>query len=245
MQRRTTVVAGSLLAALVAFLLVIAAAGAAAGERPALVTTWTDNFDDPPLDGRWQWINENPSHWSLTDHPGYLRITTEQDVSGLTNVAYVPAPVADYEIETRVLFSPAENFQFAGLYLVQDEANNLKLGRAYCDLPPPECAFNAIYFDLTEDGAPVGSNFPTLPGLEDEIWLKVVRHSNVYSGFISHTGVSWVLVGVHTTSISPDKVGLSASNQIQGAAEIPADFDYFTLVDQALRIYLPLALRDA
>lgn len=43
-----------------------------------LSSTWIDNFDGPPLNNRWSWMNEDPTYWSLTDTPGFLRIITQQ-----------------------------------------------------------------------------------------------------------------------------------------------------------------------
>ena len=38
---------------------------------------WRDDFDSPTLAPRWFWVREEPSHWSLSANPGYLRITTQ------------------------------------------------------------------------------------------------------------------------------------------------------------------------
>ena len=39
--------------------------------------TWTDDFDAASLDSSWSWIRNDPTHWSLTERPGFLRITTD------------------------------------------------------------------------------------------------------------------------------------------------------------------------
>jgi hypothetical protein len=50
----------------------------------------------------------------------------------------------------------------------------------------------------------------------------------------------------HTIGFTPGKIGLTASNQAEGAAEIPADFDFFALeYEEAYRIFLPLVARSA
>lgn len=36
---------------------------------------WVDEFDNPTLNSRWEWIRESADHWSLTENPGYMRIT--------------------------------------------------------------------------------------------------------------------------------------------------------------------------
>ena len=38
--------------------------------------TWIDNFDGEPLNTRWSWVRENPTYWSLTANPGFIRLVT-------------------------------------------------------------------------------------------------------------------------------------------------------------------------
>ena len=132
-----------------------------------------------------------------------------------------------------VLFLPRrQNFQIAGLEIYQDDGNLLTFGRAYCDASISGCVGNGIYFDYLENGTFTGSNFSmTIPD-PGVAYLKVVRHANDYSGFVSTDGTNWTYVGKHTVTITPTMVGLKASNKVTGDAEIPADFDYFTLTDK-------------
>lgn len=201
---------------------------------------WNDDFSDSSLDSRWSWIREVPSHWSLTANPGFMRITTQQTFSNVNNILIQNMPVGNYEIETRVLFTPTENFQIAGLVIYQDDGNYLALGRAFCGAAPPACVGNGIYFDYLKDGFLVGDNFSMTTTSPGEAYLKVVREGNTYSGYVSEDGASWTFVGAHTVTLSPTKVGLRATNQAQGASEIPADFDYFTLTDNSYKIFLPM-----
>ena len=205
--------------------------------------TWTDDFSSASLDSRWSWIREDPTHWSLTARPGFLRLTTQQTFSNVNNLLVQNAPVGDYEILTRVIFTPTENFQIASLLAYQDDNNSLALGRAYCDVPPPTCVGNGIYFDRVEGGSLVGSNFAMTTTVQGDAYLRMLRHGNVYTGYVSTDGTNWILVGVHTVTITPTQIGFKASNQAQGATEIPADFDFFTLIDNSQRLYLPLILK--
>ncbi len=200
-------------------------------------TTWTDPFDGPPLHSHWFWMNEDPTHWSLTVNPGFLRIITQQ---WNNNYLVLNAPVGDYEIETHVFIEPTENFQQGGLGIYLDDQNQLALSRAYCGYIPP-CLGNAVYFDLTEAGVP--SNYVLATTLQDEIWLKIVRQGSVYSGYASENGTDWTGVGAWTVGFTPTKIGLRAGNNFQPVGEILADFDYFTLVDHSYRLSLPLVMR--
>lgn len=231
-----------------AVILAIGAAGAlpatlpASGETVATSSTpWTDDFSSTSLESRWSWIREDPTRWSLSARPGFLRLTTQRNFSNINNLLVQNMPVGDYELETRVLFAPSENYQIAGLLVYQDDSNFLTLGRAFCDTPPPQCVNNGIYFDRIEGG--VFSNYAMTIPVSGEAYLKLIRQGKVYTGYVSTDGINWTMVGAHTVTITPTKIGLKASNQIQGTTEISADFDFFTLIDHSERLFLPLILR--
>ena len=216
-----------------------------AASSVASSVTWTDDFDAASLDSSWSWIRNDPTHWSLTERPGFLRITTntQQGPVVFNNLLVQPVPVGDYEIETRVQFLPTENYQAAGLLVYQDDMNGLQLVRGFCDRPPPTCVNNGIYFDYVKDGNLIGGSYAMTIPSQGDTYLKLIRQGPAYTGYVSIDGVNWTLVGVHTTSITPSMIGLKAGNQKQGDAEIPADFDFFTLIDNSKRLYLPLALK--
>jgi len=225
------------------FGLLSAIMSASAASSVVSSVTWTDDFDATSLDSSWSWIRNDPTHWSLTERPGFLRITINtQQVLIENNRLVQPAPVGDFEIQTRVQFTPTENYQAAGLMVYQDGNNLVLLHRGFCDWPPPVCVNNGIYFDYVEDGGGVGYHM-TIPS-EGDAYLKLIREGAVYTGYASIDGVNWMQVGVHTTSLTPSMIGLRADNSQQGAAEIPADFDFFTLVDKTNRLYLPFILND-
>lgn len=215
-----------------------------ASSSPVSSVVWTDNFSSASLDSRWSWIREDPTHWSLTTHPGFLRLTTQQTFSDVSNLLVQTAPVGDYEIQSRLIFTPTENFQMAGLIAYQDDNNSLSLGRAFCDVPPPACVNNGIYFDRVEGGSLVGSNYGMNIAVQGEAYLRLVRQGMTYTGYVSSDGVDWIVVGVHTVTITPTQIGLKATNQIQGASEISADFDFFTLIDNSHHLFLPLVLEQ-
>jgi beta-xylosidase len=206
-----------------------------AGDSPSAPTqlydyAWTDDFDQATLHPLWSWINEVPAQWSLTDNPGFLRIITSSGPLGEQNLLVQPAPSGDYQISTHLLFEPDQNFQFAGLVLYADQNNFLFFGRAYCDVAPPTCVGNGIYFDHIEDGAPSGSNFATGVAETGEAYLRVTKSGHDYTGYYSANGSDWTLIGTHTLDSEPhpSRVGLTAAND-QAGAGLPADFDNFAL----------------
>jgi hypothetical protein len=210
----------------------------------AALVPWTDDFSSASLNERWSWVREDPADWSLIARPGFLRITTQNTFSNINNLLVQDMPLGDYEIQTRVFFTPTQDFQFAGLLVYLDDANFLQLGRVYCGTTPPACVGNGIYFDRVEGGAFVGGNFGLTTAAQGEAYLKLSRHGNDYTGYVSPDGTSWTLLGTHTIAFTPTRIGLKASNQVQGASEIPADFDFFTLIDNTYRLFLPLVLNN-
>lgn len=219
------------------------------GDRIDTLAAWVDPFSGSSLQPRWSWLREDATHWSLTERPGFLRITTENGTllgssNNGQNVLLAGAPaLLQFDIATHVYFTPTENFQIAGLLFYQDDDNFLWLSRAYCASPPPGCVSgNGIYFDHEEGGTGVGGNFAMTTTLQSEAYLRMVRDGDAVAGYYSENGNDWTLVGTHTmgSGMVPVQVGLSANNSVFGAADIPADFDYFAL-NYAYRVTLPLA----
>jgi len=181
-------------------------------------------------------VREDPTHWSLTAQPGFLRIVSQQGYlfgsgGNAKNLLLQNAPSGDFEIRTHVFFTPTANFQIAGLLVYQDDDNYLLLGRAYCDTAPPTCAGNAIYFDHEEGREFCWQQLCNHNHASRRSILRIIREGTTYSGYYSEDGVSWMLIGWHTVgkNFTPLKIGLTTEDGGTGAPEIPADFDFFQL----------------
>lgn len=151
-------------------------------------------------------------------------------------------PAEDFEMRTRLLFEPTENYQFAGLLVFEDENNLLNFGRAFCDPSHVDCVGNGIYFDYIQDGVRIGSNFATPISTAGEVYLRLVRQGEWYTGYASPNGTAWTVIGGHEFEEDPAGIGLYANNQALGDAEINADFDFFLLEFELSRVFLPLAM---
>jgi hypothetical protein len=213
---------------------------------------WIESFDGPFLKPSWSWIREDPSHWSLASHPGVLRITSQQGAllgatNNAVNVLLRGLPEGDFEVRTRLLFAPTENFQIAGLLIYEDDDNFMALGRAFCDVGPPLCVGDGIYLDLEMHGTFLWNETlePTVPGAETH--LRLVRRSGAYQAYWSPDGERWRRVGaeIHLAGFDPTQMGLLVSDGDTGASQIPADFDYVCLTESAFPVYLPLVSRAA
>lgn len=198
-------------------------------------TTWTDEFTSPILNARWYWHNEDPAYWSLNDRPGFLRMKTKINYNRMSLLQ--PMPIGDFLIETYLDFLPTTNFQGAGLIVFLDNENLISVLRAYCDTSV--CVGNGIYFDHVKAGIFMGSNYASTVSNPNAIWLQLAKSGNTFQARYSENGIDWTYMGQHTIDFTPDAIGLDVHNAGVGP-EIPADFDYFKLIDGTIHTYLPL-----
>ena len=201
----------------------LTSASYATSEAIAAGSSWVDDFDSLTLDSRWFWVREDPSHWSLSANPGYLRITTQfgglhLDSNDLKNLLVTAPSSQDFRIQTRVDFAPSENHHQAGLYVYQDDDNYIRLTRRYLD------GSQQIRMYYEQNGLSI-TGF-SIDETATSVYLRIDKEGDSYMGFYSTDGVHWEWVGQIIGNLSSPKVGLGAPG---GASllEIPADFDFF------------------
>jgi beta-xylosidase len=227
-------------------MLLVACLTASAGDQASSNSTWTDNFAGSALDPRWSWAREDPTHWSLSVRPGYLRIITQTGgIYGSTekpkNLLLMPAPEGDFRIVTKCTIDPTENFQYAGLMVYQGRNNYVQINRAFTD-------GNSFNFDIEANGTPINKR---VPASATTFYLRITKHGDTYTGDYSLDGEAWTTVGQGTAALAGPKVGIfapsnllgkpqipapvglrvgiCAGNNLPGKPQIPADFDFFTL----------------
>ncbi len=219
--------------AMVLLFIGLAASSAATGVQNQV---WIDEFDNLTLSSRWSWINEDPTHWSLTARPGFLRITT-QDTWPPNNILVQDIPVGDFEIQTRVLFTPTQFSQQAGMVVYEDDSNWIGLNHLYF------FTGEEVHFLRVVEGAIV-ENIRYTSTLDTDMHFRVVRHSTVYTGYVSLDGTNWVLLGALAgDSIQPSKIGLWVRH-FSTTEEASADFDFFKVIDNSFHLFLPVTVRD-
>ncbi len=197
---------------------------ARASGQPEFTAAWTDDFQGPALDQRWSWAREDPTHWSLSARPGYLRIITQtggiyESTEKQKNLLLMPAPKGDFRIVTKCTIDPTENFQYAGLMVYQGRNNYVQINRAFTD-------GNSFNFDLEADGKPINKR---VPASVTTFYLRITKQGNTYTGDYSPDGETWTMVGQGSASLVDSKVGICAANNLPGKPHIPADFDFFKL----------------
>lgn len=204
---------------------------------PQSGSVWLDEFNGPTLNSRWTWMREDPTHWSLTTQPGYLRITTQTGgVIGprndQRNLLLAAAPAGDYQITTRVTIAPNENFQHAAIQVYEDDDNYVQLNRAFAD-------GGTVNFDHEAGG--VFTNTQRAEAATT-LHLRIARRGTSYIGYYSTDGQAWVTVGHHTADLVSPRIGLGAANNRAGVAQIPADFAFFEVAPIDAHAFLPAVM---
>lgn len=197
---------------------------AVAGDQFDAAAAWTDEFQGPTLDPRWSWAREDPTHWSLSAHPGFLRITTQtggiyETTEKQKNLLLMPAPKGDYRIVTKCTIDPKENYQYAGLMVYQGRNNYVQINRAFT-------SGNSFNFDIETEGKPINKR---VPASATTVYLRITKQGDTYSGDYSLDGETWTMVGQGTAALVDARVGICAANNLPGKPHIPADFDFFKL----------------
>jgi beta-xylosidase len=200
---------------------------------PTPFPPFRDDFNQLLEEG-WTWVKESRFGWGLHEKPGFLRIEVELDTN---QVLLRHAPEGDFEISTRVLFTPFSNFQSAGLIIFQDDRHWLSFHRGMCDFItqiPEACQGNAIYFNHIDydlgvpgEGYSIGPQFPTRTVEMSEAYLRLTRKGRTYTAYYSDDGETWETIGRHESDIFPFYVGLHTFGAQKYLAD--ADFDFFTL----------------
>jgi len=172
-------------------------------------------------------VRGDATHRSLSDRSGFLRITTQAgdlaaNSNDARNLLLRSAPGDDYEITTRVEFTPMQNTQQADLLVYQNDDNYLTLSRLYDNA----LGGNAVQFVHETGGTATAVDLSTDLTI---IYLRIVKVGTTYTGYYSPDGIGWTQVGQFTgVSLAAPQIGLSAWNG-GSAPEIPADFDWFCL----------------
>ena len=135
-------------------------------------------------------------------------------------------PAGDYDARIHLLLEPQRSFQRAGLVVYRNNRKHLMLGRGYCDLAPPACVGNGIYFDHVAKGERVGGNYASATTETDYAYLRITRECDLYTGYHSADGVGWTLIGSHVPDFTPTRIGITTSGDLSNQ-RLPADFDYF------------------
>ncbi len=185
---------------------------------------WWYPFGGTVLEHYWYWVREDPSYWSLSARPGFLRIVAQPGdlvaaSNNAENLLLQMAPTGNYEISTRLIFNPTENGQAAGILLRRDDDNYIFLARAYRD-------GNSVMFIKEEGGV---RSMRSVPWDGTNTYLRVIRSGTTYSGWYGGAEGAWIRVFDWQSGIYNPDIGLAAWSGRGGAPNLKAEFDYFCI----------------
>lgn len=183
-----------------------------------------------PVD--WQRIDPDEKY-APTPHDvkqGVLRIDvpSQKDLYGENRTAprYVKAIKGDFQIETRVTFSPKENYQGAGLIVYKDDNNYIRFERAYGGVGG---GGEGIRLDVrtANEYKPIGTP-DAIQTDAGEVDLKIIRIGRIFTAFWRLDEESeWREAGEFESDY-PETIlaGIVACNT---ARPITAEFNYIRL----------------
>lgn len=185
---------------------------------------YEEEFESQSLDPSWLIIRENQSDWSLTAHPGHLRIITKTENLWQINVnnkikLLRNAPHGDFDVITKVTYSPTQKFQQAGIIIYQDEENYVMLTRQLDDVANVEMSREISKISRSKSE----------PADSTTLYLKLTKKGDTVNGAFSVDGDSWTAVDhVSGVKLEHPKVGLVGYNA-QLNTTVDADFDFFKI----------------
>lgn len=191
-------------------------------------TNPTDQFLSTTLDQNWSWVRPYGT-WNLYNNLGFLRIGTDgQDLwgpgGGSPNSIVLRSASGDWTATTRLQFSPAVDYQQAGIILYGDDDNYVKLVFGHDTSKGGTAVEFTKEWSAENNGQPtqrdkVGVNTPA-------IFLRLVKSGSNLSGYYSLDGINWLSAGADFWTVPGwDRIGLIA----QGATGAYPDFDWFDL----------------
>ncbi len=207
---------------------------------PASEVAFTDEFEGPELASGWQVVHQNPSAYSLSTRPGFLRIQTERGTLGeesVVNNLFLRDASGSFILETLLEFDPRAGQQFAGLLVYADDENVAALGLTYAS--GERGVFRGVVLLGAEDGA-LGTQRPgarydeTNTANPNSVYLRLLRSGNTFVAGFSEDGETFTDIGSIEVALPEEiRVGLGAANgDFEGCGidcdtSIPADFDFF------------------
>lgn len=188
----------------------------------------------------WNWRGNDPASISISDMRGSLRLNATSAYAydeGIASLLIRQAPDQDFQIETRLVFSPLDEYQFAGLIVYESPKAYLQAGRGYCRREP-DCVKNGLYLDRFINSQLQAPRLSLAYGRGDTVFLRLERRGSVYTFYASPNNVVWQPIGERHSDIAPLYVGLFSGQNAQ--PEVPAAyFDFFQVSSLPVGIATP------
>jgi xylan 1,4-beta-xylosidase len=144
----------------------------------------SDFFTSEKLQPEWSFLGYTPtSLFSLSDRPGWLRLTPKSETKA--NTVIKTDPEHNYSLITRLEFNPGSVSDEAGLRIMNGLEN--LFAKIYCTLKSN--GRRVICFSFDKDYFEIENSVGNI------VWLKIERNNHELTGFISSDGSKWIPVG--------------------------------------------------
>jgi xylan 1,4-beta-xylosidase len=180
----------------------------------------SDYFTEDHLLPEWSSLGYTPAgKYSLTEHPGWLRLSPKSSSKGNTMTKYDGEH--NYSLITRLDFSPKSSDDQAGLRILRgDETKFVKLISS-----KNSEGKKVVIFSYENNVYEAENNFG------DTLWLKMIRVNHKITGFFSDDASNWTQVGqaVDVSIIDSYSDFVSFTGTLQGLYVQGAVDAYFDL----------------
>ena len=184
-----------------------------------------DDFEGE-LQSGWEWENENPNRWSITDD-GWLQIIGESNSllggDNQSNLLWYPLPDGDFVITVHLKSMPFANFHQAAIFIFEDVENYITINRGYCGIC--QTGGGGFYMDYKIGGK--WGSYQTAADAED-VYLRIENKDNMISGYYATEPDQWERLGRFGNYFDFQRVGIGVSN-VGSSEDVVGLFDYFEI----------------
>jgi len=194
--------------------------------RPPVSTDFTTGS----LDSHWSIQNEDSTNYQFISNG--LQIATQAgDIAdnSMKNL-FLQQAAGDWAVQTKVNLSaaPSANYQQAGLVVLDDNSNYLKLDYERNGNSNVFRFYNISNNNTTQVGTATSAN-------QTNLYFRLYKKGSTYTAFYSTNGTSFTSLGSTTVNYAYPRLGLVASNGTGSTAPaINAAFAYLKVYDIAL-----------
>ena len=180
----------------------------------------------------WTIQHEDAEAWSVG--PDGLTVTTQRGDFGYANEpaknVFLQSGMGDWRMDAKVTYSevPSKSFQQAGILVYQDDQHLIKLDYEWKGGSSGAC-IQFVYYD----GGGLVACGDLIPYNGTEIYYRIEKQGNRYTGSYSPDGQEYMQFGTITLDLANSKLGLMAINgpsQYGGVTDpIDVTFEYLTI----------------
>lgn len=184
-----------------------------------------DEFNDG-ISAEWQWENEVPERWELTDE-GWLRILG--DAASLlgdeyqNNLLWHDLPSGDFVITAHLRTAPFENFQQTTIYIYEDPDNYIALNRGFCDI----CLAGGGGFFMEYKVSGDAGAYQIATDAQD-VYLRLESNDEMISGFYATEPDGWERIGRFGNYFQFSRVGIGVTN-VNASQDVVGEFDWIEI----------------